>query len=193
MGRGHIPNTITLARILLSPLFIVFFILGGDYFFAAFLVGLLFEITDFLDGAVARQRNQVTGFGKIFDPLADSISRFTVFLCLLSRGYADVFAVALIFYRDALVATVRTFAAYENVLVAARWSGKAKAVVQSVGITAVLLIILTHRSDLGPFQPPAAHVIWSRVIVWVVAAVTAASGVDYIRANWPLIRRFAEK
>ncbi len=75
MSRGRLPNAITLGRILLSPVFILFFIRGGDYYFAAFVVGLLFELTDFLDGALARHSNQVTGFGKIFDPLADSISR----------------------------------------------------------------------------------------------------------------------
>lgn len=192
MGRGRIPNTITLARLLLSPVFILFFALGGRYLIAAFLVGLLFEITDFLDGAVARQQNQVTGFGKIFDPLADSVSRFTVFLCLLWRGYADVFAVALIFYRDALVATVRTFAAYENVIVAARWSGKAKAVVQSIGITAVLLLILLNGGTAGA-PPSGTLVAWARGIVWVIAVVTAGSGIDYIRANWPIITSFARK
>jgi len=193
MGRGRLPNAITLGRILLSPVFIFFFILGGNYYFAAFLVGLLFEFTDFLDGALARRSNQVTGFGKIFDPLADSISRFTVFLCLLWKGYADVFPVALIFYRDALVATVRTFAAYENVIVASRWSGKLKAVLQCAGITAVLFLILLHRFDLRAPDPSAGYVTAARWIVWVVAVTTALSGIDYIRANWPVIKRFAEK
>lgn len=190
MGRARLPNMITFARIALSPLFILFFSLRGDWFFAAFAVGLLFEITDFLDGAIARRNNLVTGFGKLFDPLADSISRFTVFLCLLSVGYADLFAVALIFYRDALVASVRTVAAYQNVIVAARFSGKLKAVFQSVGITAVLLLILVHRSDVAA---PGAHKDWARVVVWVVALVTAGSGIDYIKANWTLIRRFANR
>lgn len=189
MPRRHLPNIITFARILLSPLFILFFRLGGDFLFAAFAVGLLFELSDLLDGAIARHQNLVTGFGKIFDPLADSIARFTVFLCLLWGGYAGVFAVALIFYRDALVASVRTVAAYENVIVAARFSGKMKAVVQSVGITAVLIIILWYRKDPNPVAACAAL---TSGIIWFVAVVTAVSGIDYIKANWPLIKRFAE-
>lgn len=193
MGRGVIPNTITLGRIVLSPVFVFFFWLGGDYYMAALVVGLLFELSDLLDGALARWNNQVTGFGKIFDPLADSISRFTVFLCLLSKGYADVMAVAIIFYRDAIVATVRTFAAYENVIVAARWSGKLKAVVQSIGITAILLMIVWFRDEARPADPAAVHVAVSRYAVWGVAVITSLSGVDYIRANWPLIRSFASK
>ncbi len=188
MGRAHIPNLITFVRIALSPVFILFFVLGGDWFFAAFAVGLLFEITDFLDGALARRHDLVSGFGKLFDPLADSISRFTVFLCLLSVGYADLFAVALIFYRDALVSSARTVAAYENVIVAARLSGKLKAIFQSIGITAVLVILLINRADI---HAAGAHSGWARLVVWVVAVVTAASGVDYIVANWALIRRFA--
>jgi CDP-diacylglycerol--glycerol-3-phosphate 3-phosphatidyltransferase len=189
MGRGGLPNLITLVRIALSPFFILFFSLQGDWFFAAFAVGLLFEITDFLDGAIARHHNLVTGFGKLFDPLADSISRFTVFLCLLSVGYADLFAVAIIFYRDALVASVRTIAAYENVIVAARFSGKLKAVVQSIGISAVLILILINRLDIDA----TTHKEWARCVVWGVALITGASGIDYIKANWPLIRRFANR
>ena len=190
MGPVRLPNMITFVRIVLSPVFILFFLLRGDWFFAAFAVGLIFEITDFLDGAIARRNNLVTGFGKLFDPLADSISRFTVFLCLLSVGYADLFAVALIFYRDAVVASVRTIAAYENVIVAARFSGKLKAVFQSIGIIAVLLLIILHRSDLAA---AGHHRDWARAIVWVLAVVTAASGIDYIKANWTLIRRFASR
>jgi len=199
MKKGRLPNAITLARILLSPVFILFFYLGGDWFIAAFLVGLLFEATDFLDGAVARSQNQITGFGKILDPLADSISRFTVFLCLLWRGFADILPVAIIFYRDALVATVRTFSAYENVLVAARWSGKIKAGFQSVGITIVLIIIVLNRHNipLTPhverLDPQLSYVFASRWIVWIVAVATGLSGVDYIKSAWPLIRRFEER
>jgi len=194
MRRGRLPNILTLARLLLSPVFILFFYLGhgfgSNWLFAAFFVGLLFEATDFLDGAIARRRDQVTGFGKLFDPLADSIARFTVFLCLLWGGYANLFAVAFIFYRDALVASVRTVAAYEDVIVAARFSGKAKAVVQSAGITAVLVIILLHRHDVAL---GVDHRSLARGIIWAVAAVTAASGIDYIKANWPLIKKFASR
>ena len=105
-------------------------------------------------------------------------------------GYANLFAVAFIFYRDALVASVRTVAAYEDVIVAARFSGKAKAVVQSAGITAVLVIILLHRHDVSL---PVEHRSLARGIIWAVAAVTAASGIDYIKANWPLIKKFASR
>jgi len=193
MGRAFLPNTITLARIVLSPVFIVFFMLGDNYLVGACLVGLLFELTDIADGALARRRNQVTGFGKVLDPLADSMSRFTVFLCLLKGGYANLFAVALIFYRDSIVAAVRIFAAYENVIVAARWSGKLKAVFQGVGIAAVLILILVHRHEHGPFASAPPYVVAANVIVWVVAVTTALSGVDYVHANWPLISKFANR
>lgn len=190
MRRRSIPNILTFARIALSPLFILFFWLGGDWFFGAFIVGLLFEITDFLDGAIARYHNAVTGFGKLLDPLADKISRFTVFLCLLASGYAGVLPVALIFYRDVIVSGIRTVAAYQNEILAARTSGKLKAICQSIGITAVLILILMHRNAA---EPPEQHVRIARAIVWVVALATAASGIDYIRAHWRHIRAFASR
>jgi CDP-diacylglycerol--glycerol-3-phosphate 3-phosphatidyltransferase len=189
MSRGRLPNLITLARILLSPVFIVFFMLGGRWLYAAFAVGLLFEVTDFLDGALARSRNEITGFGKLLDPLADSIARFTVFLSLLWGGYAHLFAVALIFYRDAIVSSVRTICAYENVIVAARFSGKLKAGFQSVGIAIILAMIVFNVAGVIHFDPKPS----ARVIVWIVAVATALSGVDYIRSAWPLITRFEER
>lgn len=192
MSRGRLPNLITLARILLSPVFVVFFMLrdqGNQWLYAAFAVGLLFEVSDFLDGALARSRNEVTGFGKILDPLADSIARFTVFLSLLSGGYAHLLAVALIFYRDAIVSSVRTISAYENVIVAARWSGKLKAGFQSVGIAIILSMIVLQAAGVIHFDPkPISH-----IIVWVVAIATGLSGVDYIMSAWPLITRFEER
>ena len=193
IGHRQLPNMITLARIALSPFFILFFRWRGDWFFAAFAVGFLFEVTDFLDGFVARRGNRVTGFGKLIDPLADSISRFTVFLCLLWGGYADLFAVAIIFYRDAIVASVRTMAAYENVIVAARLSGKLKAIFQSIGITMVLLVILYYRSAETPLATIDTTKTVARTIIWVVAVLTGLSGVDYVKANWHLIMRFARR
>lgn len=190
MRRSSVPNLLTFARIALSPLFILFFTLEGDWFIGAFIVGLLFEITDFLDGAIARYHNAVTGFGKLLDPLADKISRFTVFLCLLASGYAGVLPVALIFYRDMIVSGIRTVAAYQNEILAARTSGKLKAISQSIGITAVLILILMHRHDA---QPPAQDKQIAKAIVWVVALVTTASGVDYLRANWRHLRAFASR
>jgi CDP-diacylglycerol--glycerol-3-phosphate 3-phosphatidyltransferase len=163
----------------------------------ALAVAVSFELTDAFDGWVARSRNEVSDFGKILDPLADSISRFTVFLCFLVAGYADVWSVAIIFWRDAIVATLRVLSAGQDVVLAARTWGKGKAVVQAVAILSILVF------GLVPVFPPGGvggWFLWSvhdaehhhRVACWImrgVALVTLVSLIDYLRGNREVLRK----
>ncbi len=151
----RVANLLTLSRIALSPVFVWAFLEGHVHGHArwaqwtALAVAVSFELTDAFDGWVARARNEVSDFGKILDPLADGISRFTVFLCFLAAGYATVWTVAVVFWRDAVVSTLRVLAAGQNIVVAARPAGKAKAVVQAVGILAILVFGLVEAFPPG--------------------------------------------
>jgi len=199
----RVANLLTLSRIALAPVFVWSFLqghvvgAGTGAQWTALAVALSFELTDAFDGWVARRRNEVSDFGKILDPVADSISRFTVFLCFLVAGYADVWSVAIIFWRDAVVSMLRVVSAGSDVVLAARTTGKAKAVVQAVGIIAILVF------GLVPVFPPggvAGIVLWrvddpahhrevARWIMWGVSIVTAVSLVDYLRGNREVLRR----
>ena len=122
------PNILTLIRIGLSPVFIVFFMI--DNFWSLLVcIGLfaILEITDLLDGRIARKYGQITDFGKLMDPYADSIARFTIFLSFLSADLAPLWVIAIFFYRDVLVSVIRVFSIKEGVVIAARKSGKTKA------------------------------------------------------------------
>lgn len=199
----RLANLITLSRIALAPLFVWAFLQGHVDGRAAWAqwtalgVALSFELTDAFDGWVARARGEVSDFGKILDPLADGIARFTVFLCFLVAGYAAVWTVAIVFWRDAVVSTLRVLSAGQNVVLAARPAGKAKAVVQAVGILAILVF------GLVPAFPPegvGGFFLWhvddathhrevARWIMWGIAGVTAISLVDYLRGNREILRR----
>ena len=198
----RVANALTLSRIALAPVFVWAFLQGhvdGHAAWAqwtALAVAVSFELTDAFDGWVARARNEVSDFGKILDPLADGISRFTVFLCFLAAGYADVWSVAIVFWRDAVVSMLRVVAAGQGVVVAARTWGKAKATVQAVAILSILVF------GLVPVFPPGGvggHFLWSvqdadhhrMGAVWImrgVALVTAVSLVDYFRGNRAVLR-----
>ena len=121
----NLANVLTLSRLFLAPVFIVFFLTDRAWAaFAALGVAAAFEATDLLDGLVARRFGQVSSLGKLIDPLADSISRFSVFLAFTTeqtvRGHFwPVMMVAVLFYRDALVAYTRTVAASTGVVLAA--------------------------------------------------------------------------
>ena len=201
--RIRVANALTLSRIALAPVFVWAFLQGhveGQARWAqwtALAVAVSFELTDAFDGWVARTRGEVSDFGKILDPLADGIARFTVFLCFLVAGYAAVWTVAIIFWRDAIVSTLRVLAAGQGVVLAARPWGKAKAVVQAVAIIAILVF------GLVPAFPPGGIGGWflwtvndvehyrdaARWIMWGVALVTAVSLVDYLRGNREILRK----
>jgi CDP-diacylglycerol--glycerol-3-phosphate 3-phosphatidyltransferase len=186
----NLPNQLTTLRILLTPVFAwVFF---HESFWAkvgALCLSLTCELTDLLDGIIARRQNLITDFGKLVDPLADSISRFTFTLCLVFAGWGQFWMILVLFYRDSFVATLRMFSAANNIVMAARSSGKVKAIFQFIVINLVLIFTVIDAwiakrgapLDLGSFHLTSQLMHesgwWAMAIM---AVVTAISGVDYM-------------
>jgi CDP-diacylglycerol--glycerol-3-phosphate 3-phosphatidyltransferase len=199
----RLANLLTLSRVALAPVFVWAFLQGhvdGQARWAqwtALAVAVSFELTDAFDGWVARVRNEVSDVGKILDPLADGISRFTVFLCFLVAGYADVWTVAIIFWRDSIVTLLRVVSAGQGFVLAARPAGKAKAIVQAVAILAILvfgLVPVFPEGGIGGWflwavEDASHHHQIARTLMWVVAVVTAFSLVDYLRGNRQILRQ----
>jgi CDP-diacylglycerol--glycerol-3-phosphate 3-phosphatidyltransferase len=187
MSRAPIdPNWITLLRLPLAPLTVAVLVLGdGAWAFGlALALSLLLEVTDALDGWVARRFDAVTDFGKLFDPFADAASRFTLFLGLWAIGAADLWMILIIFYRDSSVAFFRGVAATRSFVMAARPTGKIKAIVQALGVNAILLLLL-----LGALAELPA---WTAGAPWwimlVITVVTGASFFDYLLGALPVLR-----
>ena len=182
----NLPTKITSTRIVGSPLFIAFFYLGWQvhkgFLWVALALVIAFEITDIADGLLARRWGQVTDLGKVLDPFADCISRFSVFLCFMFGGYAHIFMVALIFYRDIMVANIRIAGAMRGTVIQARTSGKAKAVVQAVVILTVMAGINIFGKGPGKFQD------FSLYAMGILTAVTVWSGVDYLLGYLKIVR-----
>ena len=179
------PNLLTAARLPLAPLAVVFMMsqTTSGYVVAAVLA-LLLELTDLLDGHVARSYGAVTSFGKLFDPFSDAFCRFTLFLGLLSIGVADLWMIMLIFYRDSSVSFLRTVAAARNVVVAARPSGKFKAVVQGVG-TQVIFVTLVLQAVFPDMPIPPTIPWWTMLIITIV---TFGSFIDYFFGNRAILQ-----
>ena len=181
-----VPNVLTLSRLLLAPAFLAAFLAGtppgssrsGHWW--ALALALFFEATDLADGYVARRMQQTSQLGKILDPLADSVSRFTIFLGFLTLGYASVWAIACIFWRDSIVSTIRILAASQGVIVSARGSGKVKAIVQGIAIAVILGATCLHERLGVSMDQVRDH---AAKIMWFVAVVTLFSLVDYLVGN----------
>lgn len=181
-----LPNVVTLSRLVLAPLFLVAFRAGGEPALRwALVLALFFEVTDMVDGFLARTFRQTSQFGKILDPLADSVSRFTVFLAFLDQGWASVWAVAPIFWRDSIVSTIRVLAASQGVIVSARFAGKAKAILQGAAIVGIL-VVACFRERLGLGLDDVKRL--SATAMWYVSAVTVWSLFDYLWGNRKVLR-----
>ena len=181
-----IPNLITLSRLCLSPFFLVAFTAGtGTGHRWALGLAVFFEVTDMVDGWFARRLRQQSQLGMILDPLADSISRFTVFLGFLVGGYASVWAIAPIFWRDSIVSTVRVLAASQGVIVSARFSGKVKAIIQGTAIICILAAVCAR--DLLHLTLEQVKEL-SNAVMGYVALVTVYSLADYLWGNRKVLR-----
>lgn len=186
----NLPNKLTVLRILLIPVFVVFASmpwLPGAYL-AAFLVFTAASITDYLDGHIARKRGMVTDFGKFADPLADKMLTTTAFIYMLWDGACHPLVLVLVIAREFAVSGVRMVAASspEGVVIAANKWGKIKTVVQMVAIIAYYL--LAGVQALLPSWLDFTYwiLLGSNILCWAVAVITVFSGVLYIWGN----RRF---
>ena len=188
------PLIITLSRVALCPVFLVIYLfyepmgiplIALPYILLSLVTVL--ELTDIFDGLVARKTNQVTNLGKILDPMADSIARISVFLTFTQGAIKLPLLLVLVFlYRDVLISTLRTLCALRGVTLAARPSGKIKAVIQAIAAFAILLLMIPYAMGHLPLETLQSI---SFYVVSAAAVYTVFSGVEYIYANHMFIKQ----
>lgn len=142
----NLPNFITVIRILILPIALYSFINNNIILnIISFVLVIIMELSDLIDGYLARKLNRVSDIGKILDPFADHIYRLSFFLFFLIKGIIPLWMFLICFYRDSLVLNLRIFAASnKNTFVAARKSGKIKAIVQSIVILSIILLSIIN-------------------------------------------------
>ena len=167
----HLPNLLSLFRILLVPLLVVVLLTKFDgKEFVGLGVFLLASLTDLLDGWVARRFRLETKLGKLLDPAADKILTAAAFISLveLNPGVVPAWMVVTIISRELAVSALRSFAAAEHVVIGASFAGKVKTGVQVVAIS--LVIIYNQLGEFGHLAP---------ISLWVSLVVTVYSGGEY--------------
>ncbi|MEK7131885.1 MAG: CDP-alcohol phosphatidyltransferase family protein [Patescibacteria group bacterium] len=140
------PNHLTAGRMLLTP-FVIYLFWQGIYLWGGILF-LLTSFTDALDGAMARTRNQVTAFGKMFDPLADKFLICSVVYILVLQ-YVNVYAAWIIIILEAIIlmaAFIKSKRGDQDIQ-ANVW-GKIKMILQVLGVVILLLSILLNLEQL---------------------------------------------
>lgn len=186
-----LPSLVTAVRIGLSPVFFAIFTIftkeGEAPLWAALVYWGLFvimEITDLLDGKIARRTGAVTDFGKFFDPFADSFSRLTYFLAFTVAGFLPPWVFLLVMYRDTTVSFIRLLAMRKNIVVSARRSGKIKAVIYAITCGAILALVTVQALPSLEAVIPVFSVL-KTVMVWVTAATAVWTTIDYARSLKP--------
>ncbi len=181
----NLPNTLSLSRIILSPVFYVLFIYGGKWgLLGAFLVFGIIEISDLLDGIIARRKKIITDFGKVFDPFADKIARLTYFIAFLELGYYPGWMLMLIFYREYLITIMRQVAERKGLVIAAKWSGKIKSQIQGIG-TLIMLSVLFLNRFFKVALPEGKIIYW---VMFGITFVTVVSAIEYVIMHFNLFK-----
>ena len=170
----NLPNALTLLRIFLVPLLVVVLLTRtyGHVYLGAAIFGLA-VLTDYLDGFLARRRNQVTRLGILLDPLADKLLTAAAFLSLVEMGLVPAWIVMIILGRELAVTGLRNVAAGRGILMGASGLGKAKMVTQVIAIPLLLL-----SGPLPVLRAPGL------LALWIVVTVTVVSGADYFLRFW---------
>lgn len=193
-----IASQLTMSRIVLTPFFLWVFFYDNDLNYSnnslvfktlSLVMVLGFMLTDFLDGHLARKMGEVSTLGKYLDPFSDKISNMTIFMCFIATGYAPVWMVAVIYFRESSVETLRTLAASEGLIMPARRSGKWKTALQGMGIVGIL------AGAIDPIRHfiPGFDVIWPyfpQTIMGIITLVTVLSGIDYFVASKHILKKF---
>lgn len=188
----NIATSLTLARLLLGPVFAFTFIAGfngsRNWLWASLGALIVSELTDAFDGYFARSRSQVTDFGKVFDPVADSLSRLTAFLAFTFCGIVPLWMYLIFMYRDSLMALLRIICAAKGLVLAARPSGKLKAIFQAIAIFGILAVALAHAYAV-PWVPRTIAGFHPGFWLMVFPALfTAVSIFDYLIPNWEKVK-----
>lgn len=168
-----LASKITLVRVFLIPVVMVFMYLSGGnpngWLWGALAVFILASVSDYLDGHIARKYNQVTDFGKFLDPLADKLLVIAVMTVFCQWGQMPAWALMIVLTREFAVTGLRLVVVGKGNVIAAGWSGKVKTVSTMIGLCFMLAF-------------PDIH--WLAVAVnAVIVLTTVYSGTEYFVKN----------
>lgn len=167
----NLPNKLTMARIVMIPLFVIALLFDNTP--GRIIACVLFcvaSFTDFLDGYLARKHNLVTNFGKLMDPLADKLLVASAMIVMVQTGDLAAWIVILIIAREFAITALRSLAASEGIVVAASNLGKIKTNFQMFGL--ILLI-------LKPFVIGLIGINLGLWLMYIALFFTLYSGYDY--------------
>ena len=169
-----LASKITLVRVAMIPVFLVFMYLSGGvsglWLWLSLGIFILASLTDYVDGQIARKCNQVSDFGKFLDPLADKLLTIAAMCVFCEWGKFPAWALVTVLTREFAVTGLRLVAVQKGNVIAAGWSGKVKTASTMVGLCVMMAL-------------PDVQVI-NAIVIALIVVTTVYSGVEYFVQNW---------
>ena len=169
-----LASKITLIRVAFIPLYMILMYLSGGnpgiWMWLGLAVFILASITDYIDGQIARKRNQVSDFGKFLDPLADKLLTIAAMTMFCEWGVMSAWALMLVLTREFAVTGLRLVAVGKGKVIAAGWSGKVKTASTMIGLCVLMAFPMVS---------------WLAVVInGMIIVTTIYSGIEYFAQNW---------
>lgn len=181
----NLPNKLTVARFILTGVFLLLFFNRFQYGDTiALFVFSIASLTDYFDGKIARRDKLITNFGILMDPLADKILICSAFIAFVGRDLMPAWMVVVIVARELAITGLRLLAAAKNLVIAAERYGKHKTISQIVATLSIL--VLVSYPEWGAWTKPVFD--WwvpqfAEVAKWISVVLTGSSGVLYLWRN----------
>lgn len=183
-----LPNKLTVARLIMAPLFFIVFCLrrwiGPEATVASSVICIILytaiELTDLLDGKIARKYHQVSDLGKVMDPFGDTLSHLTFFLCFLMEGIMPEYCFAVIMYREFAILFIRLLMVSQGHVMPANMWGKSKTCTYAAGSILGILYLL-----FAAVMPSASWLsgwlAFTKFVFVLAALASVVSFLNYIR------------
>lgn len=179
----NLPNRLTVSRIMLAGVFILFvFVRGTGAKFAALAIFLIACITDYYDGYIARKNDMITDFGKLMDPIADKILILGGFLAFVEMKIIPAWMVMVIIARELIITGIRVLALSKRRVLAAEVAGKHKTVSQIVAVLSILVFLIIKESGFA-FRFITYYRIAIHTLMFITVLMTLTSGISYMIKN----------
>lgn len=191
----NLANKLTVSRIVLTFVFMLFLLYFRGFWpkVLSLVIYVIAALSDFFDGKLAKERNMVTDFGKLMDPIADKILVLAAFVAFVQMQLVNSFMVMIIIFREILITYLRLFALNKGKVLSAGKAGKHKTLLQMSVIFFILGFIVFKETMLKFFtwNPD-----WEKffrqgidIAMWIIVVLTLYSGLSYLWENRKIIAR----
>ncbi len=185
----NLANKLTISRIVLTFVFMFFLFSKGIVFKTlALVVFIIATWTDYLDGFLAKRRNEISDFGKFMDPVADKILVIAAFLAFVEMKLVPAWIIVIIIFREFTITGLRLIALVKGKVIEAEMAGKHKTVSQMVSIYMILFFIVLkeYSASIFGFWNENLEFFLKNIIFYMMiltATLTLISGISYLIKN----------